>query len=359
MLEENENKKEKDISKVHENNYSDIIRNGEKKPTLSLSEEPIILKDETQYYDEIKNYKSLKLNPNKQDLGFFYPNKFKNSFINEPISHNKDESRSNLSEIQMIVKAAVNTNNNNNLINKSIGKKDKKKIIHNKRKNSVEPIIKNKKIKDLDKEGDELKINNDKIKKTHYSSKKRANNYLDDDQKEKEKVKKEKLKFRMSDRIRPFKKNSMVVDDDINKKNRARKSLFSQNGNSPDKQYTNEIFEKFFSKKNSFEIKEEKRNLDKIYINIKNQEVSLITVNTTQESVKNYYDYMQDCFKIIDLYYNKSIKLHPGEPVNFNFKENKKVVIFELESTLVSCFGETLSNEESDINNIGINIRLH
>ena len=161
MLEENENKKEKDISKVHENNNSDIIRNGEKKPTLSLSEEPIILKDETQYYDEIKNYKSLKLNPNKQDLGFFYPNKFKNSFINEPISHNKDESRSNLSEIQMIVKAAVNTNNNNNLINKSIGKKDKKKIIHNKRKNSVEPIIKNKKIKDLDKEGDELKINNE------------------------------------------------------------------------------------------------------------------------------------------------------------------------------------------------------
>jgi CTD small phosphatase-like protein 2 len=356
MLEENENKKEKDISKVHENNNSDIIRNGEKKPTLSLSEEPIILKDETQYYDEIKNYKSLKLNPNKQDLGFFYPNKFKNSFINEPISHNKDESRSNLSEIQMIVKAAVNTNNNNNLINKSIGKKDKKKIIHNKRKNSVEPIIKNKKIKDLDKEGDELKINNDKIKKTHYSSKKKTNFYLDDEQKEK--GRKEKIKFRKSDIIRPFKKDSLDVDD-INRKNQKRKSLFSQNGHSPDKQYTNEIFEKFFTKKNSFELKEEKRNLDKIYINIKNQEVSLITVNTAQETVKNYYDYMQDCFKIIDLYYNKTIKLIPGDPVNFNFKENKKIVIFELESTLVSCFGETLSNEENDISNIGINIRPH
>ena len=356
MLEENENKKEKDISKVHENNNSDIIRNGEKKPTLSLSEEPIILKDETQYYDEIKNYKSLKLNPNKQDLGFFYPNKFKNSFINEPISHNKDESRSNLSEIQMIVKAAVNTNNNNNLINKSIGKKDKKKIIHNKRKNSVEPIIKNKKIKDLDKEGDELKINNEKIKKTHYSSKKKTNFYLDDEQKEK--GRKEKIKFRKSDIIRPFKKDSLDVDD-INRKNQKRKSLFSQNGHSPDKQYTNEIFEKFFTKKNSFELKEEKRNLDKIYINIKNQEVSLITVNTAQETVKNYYDYMQDCFKIIDLYYNKTIKLIPGDPVNFNFKENKKIVIFELESTLVSCFGETLSNEENDISNIGINIRPH
>ena len=68
---------------------------------------------------------------------------------------------------------------------------------------------------------------------------------------------------------------------------------------------------------------------------------------------------MQDCFKIIDLYYNKTIKLQPREPVNFKFKENKKVVIFELESTLVSCFGETLSNEENDISNLGINIRPH
>ena len=361
MSEVNENRKEKNKTKILEKENSAILRNGEKKPTLSLSEEPNIIDDQTQCYDKITNYKSQKLEFNKQDLEFFYPNKFKNSFINEPISHNKEESRSNLSEIQMLIKTAASTNNiinhNNNHFNKSNGKKEKKKIYHNKRKNSVGPLTKNKKNKELDKEGDELKINNDKIKKTHYSSKKRANFYLDDDQKEK--GKKEKIKFRMSDRIRPFKKDSMVVDDDINKKNRTRKSLFSQSGNSPDKQYTNEIFEKFFSKKNSFEIKEEKRNLDKIYINIKNQEVSLITVNTTQESVKNYYDYMQDCFKIIDLYYNKSIKLHPGEPVNFNFKENKKVVIFELESTLVSCFGETLSTEESDINNIGINIRPH
>jgi hypothetical protein len=356
MLEENENKNEKEKSKILENDDSDIFRYGIKKPTLSLSEEPNIINDETQYYDKITNYKSQKLKPNKQDLEFFYPNKFKNSFINEPISHNKDDSRSNLSEIQMIVKAAVNTNNENNHINKSNGKKEKKKINHTKRKNSVEQVIKNKKTKELDKEGDEFKINNDKIKKTHHSSKKKTNNYLDDEQKEKSK--KEKIKFRKSDIIRPFKKDSMVVGD-INRKNRKRKSLFSQNGHSPDKQYTNEIFEKFFTKKNSFELKEEKRNLDKIYIKIKNQEVSLITVNTTQETVKNYYDYMQDCFKIIDLYYNKSIKLQPGDPVNFNFKENKKIVIFELESTLVSCFGEKLSNEENDISNIGINIRPH
>ena len=356
MLEENENKNEKEKSKILENDDSDIFRYGIKKPTLSLSEEPNIINDETQYYDKITNYKSQKLKPNKQDLEFFYPNKFKNSFINEPISHNKDDSRSNLSEIQMIVKAAVNTNNENNHINKSNDKKEKKKIIHTKRKNSVEQVIKNKKTKELDKEGDEFKINNDKIKKTHHSSKKKTNNYLDDEPKEK--GKKEKIKFRKSDIIRPFKKDSMVVGD-INRKNRKRKSLFSQNGHSPDKQYTNEIFEKFFTKKNSFELKEEKRNLDKIYIKIKNQEVSLITVNTTQETVKNYYDYMQDCFKIIDLYYNKSIKLQPGDPVNFNFKENKKIVIFELESTLVSCFGEKLSNEENDISNIGINIRPH
>ena len=358
MLEVNENKKEKDKSKILENDDSDIFRNGIKKPTLSLSEEPNIINDETQYYDGIKNYKSQKLKPNEPNLELFYPNKFKNSFINEPISHNKDETRSNLSEIQMIVKAAVNSNNNNIIMNKSIGKKEKKKIIHNKRKNSVEPILKNKKIKELDKEGNDLKANNVKIKKSHHSSKKRTSNYLDDEPKEK--GKKEKIKFRKSDIIRPFKKNSMIVGDiNINRKNKKRKSLFSQNGTSPDKQYTNEIFEKFFSKKNSFELKEEKRNLDKIYINIKNQEVSLITVNTTQETVKNYYDYMQDCFKIIDLYYNKTIKLQPGEPVNFNFKENKKIVIFELESTLVSCFGETVSNEENDISNIGINIRPH
>jgi hypothetical protein len=173
MLEENENKKEKEKSKILEKDESDIFRYGIKKPTLSLSEEPNIINDETQYYDKITNYKSQKLKPNKQDLEFFYPNKFKNSFINEPISHNKDDSRSNLSEIQMIVKAAVNTNNENNHINKSNGKKEKKKINHTKRKNSVEQVIKNKKTKELDKEGDEFKINNDKIKKTHHSSKKK------------------------------------------------------------------------------------------------------------------------------------------------------------------------------------------
>ena len=366
MIEINEKKQEKDNPKIFGTNKIEIRRDSLKKSTISLSEEPNIIFDKTQFYDIIKSNKNHKLEPNQNDDKYFYPNKFKNSFINEPISHNKDESRSNLSEIQMIVKAADdnannNTNNtNNNHTNKSIGKKEKKKIIHSKRKNSVE-TIKNKKNKEMDREGDELKINNDRIKKHHHSSKKKSINYLDDEQKEKEKEKGKvvKIKFRKSDIIRPFKKDSMLVGD-VNRKNKKRKSLFSHNGHGPDKQYTNEIFEKFFNKKKSFEVKEDKRNLDKIFINIKNQEVSLITVNTKQETVKNYYDYMQDCFKIIDLYYNKTIKLQPGEPVNFNFKENKKVVIFELESTLVSCFWETLSNnEEEDISNIGINIRPH
>jgi hypothetical protein len=357
MIETNEKKQAKYNSKVFEIKSSKIRRDSVKKSTISLSEEPNIIFDKTQFYDIFKSNKNEKIEPKQPDLENFYPNKLKNSYINEPISHINEESRSNLSEIQMIVKAADNTNNNtnnNNHINKSIGKKDKKKIVHSRRKNSVE-TIKNKKNKEMDKEGDELKINNDKTKKHHLSSKKKSINYLDDEQKEKGKV---KIKFRKSDIIRRYKKNSILIGD-INRKNIKRKSLFSHNGNSPDKQYTNEIFEKFFNKKKSIEVKEDKRNLDKIFINIKNQEVSLITVNTKQETVKNYYDYMQDCFKIIDLYYNKTIKLQPKEPVNFKFKENKKVVIFELESTLVSCFGETLSNEENDISNLGINIRPH
>ena len=357
MIEPKEEKQEKYNPKIFGIKNSKIRRDSVKKSTISLSEEPNIIFDKTQFYDIFKSNKNEKIEPKQPDLENFYPNKLKNSFINEPISPNKDESRSNLSEIQMIVKAADNTNNNtnnNNHINKSIGKKDKKKIVHSRRKNSVE-TIKNKKNKEMDKEGDELKINNDKTKKHHLSSKKKSINYLDDEQKEKGKV---KIKFRKSDIIRRYKKNSILIGD-INRKNIKRKSLFSHNGNSPDKQYTNEIFEKFFNKKKSIEVKEDKRNLDKIFINIKNQEVSLITVNTKQETVKNYYDYMQDCFKIIDLYYNKTIKLQPREPVNFKFKENKKVVIFELESTLVSCFGETLSNEENDISNLGINIRPH
>ena len=244
MIEINEKKQEKDNPKIFGTKKIEIRRDSVKKSTISLSEEPNIIFDNTQFYDIIKSNKNHKLETNQNDDEYFYPNKFKNSFINEPISHNKDESRSNLSEIQMIVKTAAdnsNNNTNNNHTNKSIGKKEKKKIIHSKRKNSVE-TIKNKKNKEMDKEGDELKINNDRIKKHHHSSKKKSINYLDDEQKEKEKEKgKIKIKFRKSDIIRPFKKDSMLVGD-ANRKNKKRKSLFSHNGHGPDKQYTNEIF---------------------------------------------------------------------------------------------------------------------
>jgi hypothetical protein len=114
----------------------------------------------------------------------------------------------------------------------------------------------------------------------------------------------------------------------------------------------------FFQKKNSFEEKE-KRNEDKIYINIPNKEELLITVNTAQETIKNYYEYMRECFQIIDLNFNKNIKLHPIEPVNFNFKPNKKTVVFELESTLVSYYIEDLNLDDENSNSLGINIRPH
>ena len=114
----------------------------------------------------------------------------------------------------------------------------------------------------------------------------------------------------------------------------------------------------FFQKKNSFEEKE-KRNEDKIYINIPNKEELLITVNTAQETIKNYYEYMLECFQIIDLNFNKNTKLHPIEPVNFNFKPNKKTVVFELESTLVSYYIEDLNLDDENSNSLGINIRPH
>ena len=67
--------------------------------------------------------------------------------------------------------------------------------------------------------------------------------------------------------------------------------------------------------------------------------------------------FKNDFCEIIDLYFNKSIKLQSGDPVNFHFKENKKIVIFELESTLVSCFWGNVPNEIN--NTLGINVRPH
>ena len=228
-------------------------------------------------------------------------------------------------------------------------KKEKRQKNLSKRKNSsIEPEIKNKiKYKDNN--------NNINKKKNHSSRKRMINNFFDEEQKP-EKNKMLKIKFRKSEIIRPFKKDGILVEDETKKKIK-RKSLFSMQEKSPDKVDKNDIFNKFFAKKNSIKKINEKRNEDKIYINNENKEKLVITVKTKQETVKNYYEYMQDCFQIIDLHFNKTIKLQPGEPVNFHFKENKKVVIFELESTLVSCFGDNLSEEIN--NTIGINVRPH
>ena len=68
---------------------------------------------------------------------------------------------------------------------------------------------------------------------------------------------------------------------------------------------------------------------------------------------------MQDCFQIIDLNFNKSVKLTEIEPVKFQFKNNKKIVVFELESTLVSYYIEDLNLDNGTNNTIGINIRPH
>ena len=334
-----------------------IKRNDDKKKTISLSETPNIINDETLNIDRRKSDASSLFQIERHSMAnvFLYQNKIRKSFIKEPISHNKDESRSTLSEIQMILKT-TNNNNNENKNNKLIEKKERKKRVHSKKKNSVDQ--KSRRNKESEKEIEELKTC-EKTKKKHYSSKKRTNNIDFDDEQKKEKSKKLKIKFRKSDIIRPFKKDSMVVGDIMGRRASKRKSLFSQQGNSPGKNH-NEIFEKFFKRKNSLDSKEEKWNKDKIYINIKNKEESLITVNTTQKMVKNYYEYMQDCFQIIDLFFNKIIKLPPGEPVNFHFKENKKIVIFELESTLVSSIGEDSKNDIKEENNtIGINIRPH
>ena len=164
------------------------------------------------------------------------------------------------------------------------------------------------------------------------------------------------IKYRNSEIIRRFKKDGLIVEEDEGKRKTKRKSLFSQHPFYPYNPDNNDIFNKFFARKNSLETKDEKRNEDKIYVNIENKK-ELVIVNTTQETVKNYYDYMKDCFELIYLNFNKGIKLQTAEPVNFHFKKNKKLVIFELENTLVSSLGENFLNEIN--NNKGINIRPH
>ena len=348
---EKEKEKEKEKSKIIKKNEiknNDIHRNDEKKPTLNLSEIPNIINEETQYYGKPENGISSIFQVGQYSLkpGFLYPAKFQNSFINEPISHAKEESRSSLGEIRDLLKAAINENKN-----KSISKKEKKQKIHSKRKNNIE----NGKNKNKEKDNVDKNIEEIIIQKKHHSHRKKSDD-IDEDQKT-EKSKKGKIKSRKSEIIKPFKKDGIVVGEDNNRKKIKRKSLFSLQARSPSKIQTNELCQKFFTKKNVSDLKEEKRNEDKIYINIENKEKLLITVKTTQETVNNYYEYMKDCFKLIDLYFNKTIKLQPIEPINFHFKENKKIIVFELESTLISYYEESLPSEIN--NTLEVNVRPH
>ena len=101
---ENRKEKEKEKSKIKKNEIknNDMHRNEEKKPTLNLSEIPNIINEETQYYGKPENGISSIFPVGQYSLkpGFLYPAKFQNSFINEPISHAKEESRSSLGEIR-------------------------------------------------------------------------------------------------------------------------------------------------------------------------------------------------------------------------------------------------------------------
>ena len=298
---------------------SDLERNSIKKSTLSLSEIPNIIKD------EFNSDKTPKENISNFLTGkaLLYPTKLKNSFINAPINYEKDETPSSIVELKKFFELE-----NEFKKDKSISKKEKENI--NKKGPSNENRLTSKRLKS----SRILMKNRDKD---------RDNDFI------------KPTKTRKSDFTSTIKKNWGITDSPV--KRTKRKSIISQPNVSPTKLYTTEIFKKFFSKKNSFEEKE-KRNEDKIYINIPNKEELLITVNTAQETIKNYYEYMRECFQIIDLNFNKSIKLHPIEPVNFNFKPNKKTVVFELESTLVSYYIEDLNLDENS-NSLGINIRPH
>ena len=342
---ENNKEKEKYKNKQNENQNMYIQRNEDKKSTLNLSEIPHIINLETQINGKSKNFSPLFADDNHSLAnGLLNLSKLKNSFINEPISHNKDESRSSLEEIQILLKNTINENKN-----MSVGKKEKRQKINSKtKKNSKEKKIINKEEKE--------EIINYKIKRKHQSTKKKPNNIFSDKEQRQESKKKVTIKYRNSEIIRRFKKDGLIVEEDEGKRKTKRKSLFSQHPFYPYNPDNNDIFNKFFARKNSLETKDEKRNEDKIYVNIENKK-ELVIVNTTQETVKNYYDYMKDCFELIYLNFNKGIKLQTAEPVNFHFKKNKKLVIFELENTLVSSLGENFLNEIN--NNKGINIRPH
>ena len=330
-MEESEKEMEKQ-KKKSKNKIKEQERSSVKTSTLNLSEIPNIIKDEIN--SDNKPKKSFSTISEKALL---YPNKLKKSFIYDTIKNAKDETPSSLAEIKNLIETE-NKQDINERKNKSITKKEK---LSKKLDGENKIHVSQKKFKSTKQE-----INNAEIV---------INNVNENNREEKYKT----YKSRKSDFTRTVDKNNIILGmTDSPKKKAKRKSIISQPNVSPSKIYTTEIFKKFFLKKSSFEEKE-KRNEDKIYINIKNKEELLITVNTTQETINNYYEYMQECFQIIDLNFNKNVKLQELEPINFHFKENKKIVVFELESTLVSYYIEDLNLKNGANNTLGINIRPH
>ncbi len=216
MIDSKESKKEKLRIKKSENRINDIQRNDEKKRTLNLSEIPNLINEETQYYGKPENGISSIANNNHYSLipGLVYPKKFQDSFLNEPISHNKEESRSSLEELRDLLRE---TNNEKENESKSIGKKDKKQKLHSKRKNSsIEKMVK---IKFKEKDNNDKNSDEIKIKKKNYSHRKRSENDLDEEQNT-EKIKGADIKFRKSEIIR------LKDYDTFSAENRRKKNLF-------------------------------------------------------------------------------------------------------------------------------------
>ena len=176
MSDSKESKKAKSRIKKNGIKNDDLQRNDEKKPTLNLSECPNLINDVTQYYGKPENGVSSIFTDGQCSLlpGLLYPSKFRDSYINEPISHTKEDSRSSLEELQDLLRDTTGNESENK--SKSISKKDKRQKMHSKRKNSsIEKLGKN---KNKEKDNNDKNIEEIKIKKkqscfnTKYKSRK-------------------------------------------------------------------------------------------------------------------------------------------------------------------------------------------
>ena len=176
MIEEKENSKSKSNKKLI-NKEKDFERNSIKKSTLSLSETPKIINEEinTEIIKK-KTFPQILIN----EKGLLYPIKLKNSFLNESINNDKDETPTSLDDIKNLI------NLDTELKNKSLTKKNVKKIKNH--------------------------ISSKRLKSSKYNIK---NNLYEENSEKKTKLK--LLKSRKSDIILK-KKNLEIIDSPIKKK---------------------------------------------------------------------------------------------------------------------------------------------